>query len=304
MFSRKIDVSPDSPYAESVEAKGVKEENIRMTLSDSSGKTLLSYAAVAKDPNKPLPEIVKPPLPPREIKNTEECYLVGLRNLQFHNPFVNPVDYFEEVLRRDPGDTRANTQMGIILRQRGDLEGAEKHLRTAIKRLVKDYTRPMDCEAIYNLGLVLRAQGKMEDSEEMFYRALWNYPFNSAANTQLAQMYSMKGDFDSALERVEEALAYNGRNIEAANLKTSVLRAKGDKKGALECAEKVLAFDPVNAYAAREKQLLSGGKEFEKLMRDDPESYLELAIKYMHNGFDADAVELLEYANGKPPTQL
>lgn len=299
LFSRKIDVSPDSPYAESVEAKGVKEENIRMTLSDSSGKTLLSYAAVAKDPNKPLPEIVKPPLPPREIKNTEECYLVGLRNLQFHNPFVNPVDYFEEVLRRDPGDTRANTQMGIILRQRGDLDGAEKHLRTAIKRLVKDYTRPMDCEAIYNLGLVLRAQGKMEDAEEMFYRALWNYPFNSAANTQLAQMYSMKGDFDSALERVEEALAYNGRNIEAANLKTSVLRAKGDKKGALECAEKVLAFDPVNAYAAREKQLLSGGKEFEKLMRDDPESYLELAIKYMHNGFDADAVELLEYANGK-----
>ena len=101
----------------------------------------------------------------------------------------------------------------------------------------------------------------------------------------------MKGDFDSALERVEEALAYNGRNIEAANLKTSVLRAKGDKKGALECAEKVLAFDPVNAYAAREKQLLSGGKEFEKLMRDDPESYLELAIKYMHNGFDAGQLE-------------
>ena len=43
-----------------------------------------------------------------------------MRNLQFHNPFIDPTDYFEEVLRRDPGDTRANTQMGVWWRQRGD----------------------------------------------------------------------------------------------------------------------------------------------------------------------------------------
>ena len=36
-------------------------------------------------------------------------------------------------------------------------------------------------------------------------------------------------------------------------------------------------------------------------MRDDPESYLELALSYIHNGFDADAKELLEYAGSKKP---
>lgn len=67
---------------------------------------------------------MKRPLRPEQIENTEECYLVGMRNLQFHNPFIDPTDYFEEVLRRDPGDTRANTQMGVWWRQRGDNEKA------------------------------------------------------------------------------------------------------------------------------------------------------------------------------------
>ena len=60
---------------------------------------MLTFTPVVKDPTSPLPEIVDRPLLPHQIENTEECFLVGLRNLQFHNPFVDPVDYFQEVLR-------------------------------------------------------------------------------------------------------------------------------------------------------------------------------------------------------------
>lgn len=81
---------------------------------------------------------------------------MGLRNLQFHNPFVNPVDYFEEVLRRDPSDSRTNTVLGSYYRMRGEYDKAAKYLRTAIRRLTKDYTRPKDVEALYNLGLILQ----------------------------------------------------------------------------------------------------------------------------------------------------
>ena len=189
--------------------------------------------------------------------------------------------------------------MGVIWRQRGDFERAEKHLRAAIARQTRDYTRPKDCEAVYNLGLVLSDLGRADEAEDMFYRALWSYAYNSAANTQLAQIYSARGDFDSALERLGEALEHNARNIPALNLKTAVLRARGDKKAALETAEKTLAFDPVNAFAAREKDILSGGGDFKRLRRDDPESYVELALAYKRGGFAADAAELLEYIDAK-----
>lgn len=94
---------PAEPMVDTVAvASGVADHELTLVLKDENGNWMLSYTPVRKDANSPLPEIVEPPLLPHQIENTEECFLVGLRNLQFHNPFVNPVDYFEEVLRRDP----------------------------------------------------------------------------------------------------------------------------------------------------------------------------------------------------------
>ena len=300
VFSETINISPEKPFVKKIDVAGdYKETDFTLTLKNEDGKTLLSYTAVEKGPNKPLPPIVDRPLLPSQIKNTEECYLVGLRNLQFHNPFVNPVDYFEEVLRRDAGDTRANTQMGVYWRLRGDNAKAEKYLRTAIARQTKDYTRPKDCEATYNLGLILKDEGKTEEAIEMLYRAVWSYAYNSAANFQLAQIYSQRGEYDLALERLNEAITYNGNNLPALNLKTTILRTLDREDEAEECAKRVLKVSPVNAYAMCEMQMLEGGNDFNELMRDNVESYIELALKYMHNGFNKKAIELLRYIDKK-----
>ena len=291
IFSRKALLSPASPIvAETVTDEDVREEELTLTLTDGNGKVVASYTPLVKDPTAPLPEIVERPLLPGQIENTEECFLVGMRNLQFHNPFVNPVDYFEEVLRRDPGDTRANTQMGVYYRLRGEYAKAESYLRTAIRRQTKDYTRPKDAEALYNLGLILKLTGKREAAYDTLYRATWNYTYNSGANTQLAQMYVEDGDPESALERADEAIAYNGRNYTAINLKGSILKSLGKTAQAKECFRRVLEEDPMNAYATRET---ASAEAFRKFMREQPESYLELALQYLHNGFKDDAVELL-----------
>lgn len=295
LFSETTDIAPDAPFVKTISIdKNIKETDLRMTLTDDKGKELLTYTPVEKDLTKPLPEIVDYPLFPEEIENTEECYFVGLRNLQFKNPFVDPTDYFMEVLRRDPGDTRANTQMGVWWRLRGDNEKAKKHLRTAIKRQTKDYTRPKDCEAMYNLGLILKAEGQYEPAMDTLYRAMWSYEYNSAANYQLAQLYVSTGDYTTALERLDEAIDYNARNLNALNLKASILRLQGNKEEALGCINKVLTLNPVNAYATYEKKILTGDDYFTKLMRDIPESYLELAIEYMHNGFIDETVQVLK----------
>ena len=49
-----------------------------------------------------------------EIKTTEELYLTGLRMEQFHARRTrDPNAYWQEALRRDPGDIRVNTVLGI-----------------------------------------------------------------------------------------------------------------------------------------------------------------------------------------------
>ena len=50
---------------------------------------------------------------PEAIKTNEELYLTGLRIEQFHNPDRDPEPYWAEALKRDPGDTRVNTALGI-----------------------------------------------------------------------------------------------------------------------------------------------------------------------------------------------
>ncbi|MBP9998632.1 MAG: DUF5107 domain-containing protein [Bacteroidales bacterium] len=293
LYSGKIvSIDPARPWKGTVKLDpALKESDLKMVLSDAQGREMTSYQAVVKNYDSPLPEIVQRPKKPADIENTEECFLVGMRNLQFHNPFVNPVDYFLEVLRRDPGDTRANTQMGVYYRLRGEYGKAASYLRAAIRRQTKDYTRPKDAEAMYNLGLVLKAQGKTEAAMDTLYRATWNYTYNSAANTQLAQMYSEAGDYEMALDRLDEAIAYNGRNYQAIAFKGLVLKALGRKAEAADCFRAVLAQDPVNALCIRET---SSQADFRLFMREQPESYLELAILYWHDGFKDEALRLLE----------
>ena len=299
LYTRSGAMSPAEPMVDTVAvASGVADHELTLVLKDENGNWMLSYTPVRKDANSPLPEIVEPPLLPHQIENTEECFLVGLRNLQFHNPFVNPVDYFEEVLRRDPSDSRTNTVLGSYYRMRGEYDKAAKYLRTAIRRLTKDYTRPKDVEALYNLGLILQIQGKREAAYDTLYRATWNYTYNSAANTQLARMYSEEKRWGMALERLDEAIAYNGRNYTALNLKGSVLKSLGRDAEARQCFDRVLADDPINAYALHET---ASHDDFRRFMREQPESYLELAIQYWHNGFTDTAVNLLKEIDARVP---
>ena len=299
VFSRKIAVAPDRPWSETIDAAGVETDYTMKLVCGKTGREMLAYTPIRHDLSKPCPPEVKTPKRPKDIASTEECYFTGLRAEQFHQPYVDANDYFEEVLRRDPLDSRANTRLGIFWRRHWNLAKAEKHLRAALVRPTKDYTRVKDGEAMYNLGLVLAEQGREKEAEDALYRAVWTYEYNAAANLRLARLYAAKGDFAMALDRLDEALVYNGNSLDAKCLKATILRATGKTDAARSLVEGILAFDPINAYAACEQKKLGGDDIFTKLMRDEPESYLELSLKYKANGFAADARELLEAIDAK-----
>lgn len=302
LYEAIADIAPDKPFAAEVTV-GAEElsdpTNVRMTLCAADGQELIAYSPCKKDLSKPYPETVKPPKKPSQIENQEELYYVGMRNLQFHQAHVEPTDYFLEALRRDPGDVRCNTQMGIHYRKRGDYDKAAHYLRRALQRQTKDYTRPSDAEAMYNMGLVLKAEGKYEEAIDTLYRSAWDYAYASPSYFQLAQISALQGNIPTAKQQVETAIRYNGMNIEAKNLYTTLLRREGRTDKAETLASEVLAADPLNYYAAYEKVLMGTMKpaEFKTLLRDQPESYIELALYYAHNACDKEAVELLRMAD-------
>ena len=299
LFETIADISPDKPFAidSQVDASDVSDRTkVTMRLYDDKGEELISYHPYTHDLTKPMPETIKPPKKPSDIENVEELYYVGMRNLQFHQAHVEPNDYFLEALRRDPGDTRCNLQMGIYYRMRGDWATAEKYLRKSLERQIKDYTRPTDCEAMYNLGLVLKSQQKWEAATDTLYRAAWDYDYASPAYYQLAEISSINGRLDDARKEALMAVRYNGMNFDAKNLYATLLRKGGKKEAAVKLLEEVLNANPINFYANNEMVILGkkSPSELSKLLRDEPESYIELALSYINNGFVGEASDVLK----------
>ena len=302
LYEKTSYIAPDKPFADDfkVSPDDVDEPaEVTLTLTSAEGEELISYHPYDLDRSKPLPEPVTPLDPdPKSIDNIEDLYYIGMRNLQFHQAHVDPNIYFEEAVRRDPYDVRCNTQLGIFYRQNGDYVKAKEYLRRSLKRQTASYTRPADGESMYNLGLVLKAEGNYDAATDTLYRAVWDYEYASAAYYQLAQISSMKGDSGKAIREAQMAVAYNGMNIDAKNLLATLLRYSGKKTEAKSIAAEVVKLDPLNYYATRELVMMGAKPEAElkSLLRGTSESYVELALYYMNNGFMGDTQEILEDA--------
>jgi len=299
LYEKKVSIAPDKPYRDDFITDPSELEDpsgVTMTLLSSEGEELISYHPYVHDLTKPVPEGLKPVNPvPSSVKNQEELYYIGMRNLQFHQAHVNPNDYFLEVLRRDPGDVRSNTQMGIFHRKNGEYELAAKYLRKALERQTANYTRVADGEAMYNLGLVLKAQGKYADAIDTLYRAAWDYEYASASYLQLARISSIQGNREKALHEADMAVRYNGMNIDARNLYATLLRKEGRKADAILMARSVQELHPLDYYACSElvKMGSLSVKDLDGILQHRPESMMDLAVKYLNNGFEDDCRNVL-----------
>ena len=260
LYSKVAYIAPDKPFADdfTTDAANVAEPSeVTMTVYSAEGQELLSYHPYKLDRSKPLPESVVPLDPdPKSIDNIEDLYYLGMRNLQFHQAHVDPNIYFEEAVRRDPLDVRSNTQLGIYYRKAGDYEKAKSHLRKSLVRQTSSYTRPADGESMYNLGLILKDEGKYADAVDTLYRAAWDYEYASAAYYQLAQISVVRGNAAQAVHEAEMAVAYNGMNIDAKNLLTTLSRKAGESERAAILSGEVLEIDPLNYYASAEQLAL------------------------------------------------
>ncbi len=315
IIQERITIGPDRPFCKERQVpKDIEETDLRISLITSDGKELIAYQPVKCDPVEKLPDKVKAPPEPKDIKTIEELYFTGLRVEQIHNPTVDPMTYYEEALRRDSSDSRTNTIVGIHYNKRALYQKAEAHLRRAFERITIDYTRPGNTEACYQLGVSLRAQKRWDEAYDLFFRATWDNAFHSAAYYQLAELSCLKSEYVTALEQIEQSLSTNALNTKALNLKTILARKLGKFHEGSALVDRVLSIDPLNFVSMNEacyfalkasgnttnsKQVLD---KLITLMRDDVQSYLESACDYMSGGFWDEAIEMLERARKSEST--
>ncbi len=269
--------------------------------------------------NSPMPKAVEKPKPPKDYASTDEIYFTGQRIEQLYSPSFEAAPYYVEILRRDPGDYRANTAMGILLCKQWRWNDAAKFLSNAVARGTANYIRPQDGEAWYYLGVALRGQAGLfggravKDDHRMamlaeaagaFQKASWSAGWQSPSFFHLAEMQCGQNRLNDALESVDRCLAVNRRNPKAMDLRSAILRHQGRFDEAAVSAAEALSVDPLDTWSPVECYLVSaktnpgsravgyGGPEVRippRLLAKSVGELAELVVDYANAGLETEA---------------
>ncbi|MEA3461496.1 MAG: tetratricopeptide repeat protein, partial [Bacteroidota bacterium] len=298
IYEKRTDIGPGKPFTTQFKVKRVPDPQYRISLLDRENKELISYQEQKPIYEDELPEPVSPPAKPADIENMEELVLAGQRIMQFHNPGLDPEDYFLEAISRDPYNSMANLHLGNLAAKAGKFDEAADYYRKTIGRITKNYTRPRDCEALFRLGVVLKKQKKYDAAIDTLYRATWDQAWYAAAYKELAEISMLKGDFNEALDQLNHSLSRNAVNPISYAMKSAVLRQTGNRAEAGISARRARVLDPLDHMATFELLLNKAipSSEFITLLNDNKENYLELTCRYINAGLIEDAAGVVYMA--------
>jgi len=296
LLQETVAIDPGKPCVRKVPVPaGIDEHDLVASISDG-GKELVSYSPIRLKPEPPPPPVTTPPAP-GAVATSEELYLIGLRAEQFHDPSIDPLPYWQEALRRDLGDVRVNTVLGIGAYRKARYDEAEAFLRKALERATARYTDPKDGEAFYYLGAVLKAQGKADDAYAQFYKATWSEAWKSAAYFSLAEIAAGRGDMARALDLIGRSIDSNALNIRAQNLKAAALRHLGRPNEALLVLPAAHKADPLDVRSMAERWLASkdpvAARTLASTMNAHPATAQETAAEYLDAGLWRDGADTL-----------
>ena len=290
VLDREVAVRPGSPYVENFPlAEPAKHSELLLRVLGADGRELIRYrpeACCEADSPSPATE----PASPEETATAEELFLTGLHLEQYRHATRHPQSYWLEALRRDPGDARCNNAMGMLLLRRGQFADAERYFRAAIARLTRRNPNPSDGEPFYHLGLTLKWQGRLNEAYSAFHKSAWNQAWKCPAYYALALLDCRRGDFDLALEHLDESLQANPANLKARNLRVTILRQSGRTKEAMEFVRDTTRLDGLDFWSLHETALLAGKAG----AAGDPQTAMDVSYDYAEAGMWDEAARVLE----------
>lgn len=163
---------------------------------------------------------------------------------------------FQKAVQLDPENKEARYGLGHILVYQGKLHQAEAEFRAATK-IDENYS-----EAHTYLGQVLAYQDRWPEAITEFRRALSNplYGTPDLARFHLGKALAHEGDYQGAMEALEDALVVNPPNVPPAMLQLElgkVYYKLGFERRAKEALTKVTTLDKSGPHAAAAKEILA-----------------------------------------------
>ena len=301
-YKKEMTLSPEQVLAETVDVKGAKLNELTFEIVKTfvyGQRTVLSWHAEA-DEIRPIPDSAEAALLPEQIKTNEQLLLTGRHLEQYRHATWNPLDYYEEALRRDTNDIRCLNAMGLWYIRKGRFHRAEEYLRKAYKLSIKRNPNPYDSEPLYNLALALKYQGKTGEAYELFWKATWSKGWADAGYFEAAKISTMQGRYEDALDETDRCLNNNWHNHKARALKAAILRKLGKTGEALMLIDESLEYDRFNYGCRYEKYLLELDDailaEMKTMLRKSAQNYDEVALDYCAAGLTDEAKAIWQIA--------
>jgi tetratricopeptide (TPR) repeat protein len=208
------------------------------------------------------------------------------------------VTLYTAVLQKNPDCWMAHYNLGIILREQGDVDQALKHYRQAFA------LRPNYAEAHYNLARCLVEKGQLDEAIEHYEKALKINPADPQTHNNLGVTLFGVGRVDDAIVHYQKALAiWPSYAAAACNLANALIvrQLPGDLDDAIARYSTCLAQAPGQEEAQYNlaSALLRKGRtdeaivQYQKLIQTHPESadaHANLGIAWLAKGRLRDAM--------------
>jgi tetratricopeptide (TPR) repeat protein len=210
------------------------------------------------------------------------------------------VTLYTATLARNPGCWMAHYNLGIVLRDQGEMDQAITHYRQAVA------LRPNYAEAHYNLGRLLVQKGQLDDAIAHYKKALEINPADAEAHNNLGVTLFGSGRVDDAIAHYQKAVTIQPDYADASCNLANALLSKDDLDGAIARYSACLALSPNQAEAQYNlgSALLRMGRtdeaiaHYQKVLELRPESAdarANLASAFLAKGGVRDAIA--EYRN-------
>jgi tetratricopeptide (TPR) repeat protein len=200
----------------------------------------------------------------------DALHLAGCVRYQQHDPEAG-IGLIRQAIGVNPGLAVAHDNLGLILRDRGDLASAEASHRRAAA------AKPNHPDAHNHLGVALFRQQRVPEAIECYRRAIQLKPDHAEAHNNLGTALQALGNLEEAAESHRRAVAARPDYVEAHNNLALALSRLGRSAEAAESLRRALEVRP--NYAAA---LVNLGN----LQRDQGD--FDGAIDWYHKAIAAD----------------
>ena len=219
-----------------------------------AGRVLLSVGPLSAGEPPPQDEpqapraAVEPPMP-AQTETIDELVHVARYLDQYRHATRSSEPYWREVLRRDPGESRARTSLSQLEYSRGDYPAALEHAQAALARVTAWAPTPFSGETHFAAGLCLVRLRRDAEAAPLLARAAWDGAYAGAANLALARLQSRTGERTRAIRTLRSVLAADPQHTQAADLLAALLISQGNREDADRVLARTLAADPLDAWA-------------------------------------------------------